>query len=586
MQEEYFAHSLENRPPEEWQRLDEHLRNVANLAKQFAESFGGGDWGYAAGLWHDIGKYSQEFQNMLIKSADNNTSVETKIGHPDHSTAGAQEANKLIPNGYGKLLSYAIAGHHSGLLDGKSNEACLNDRLKKHIPDYSACPWGILKFHSKIKSFPFVLTKGNNERVAFQLQFYIRMLFSCLVDADFLDTEAFMNKDKSLLRSNYPELSEMKNKLMEALDKLSSEAPDTLVNKYRKKILQQCISAADNSPGLFSLTVPTGGGKTLSSLAFAARHAIKYGMKRIIYVIPYTSIIEQNADVFREIFGNDAVLEHHTNVEIKEDDYKSQLAIENWDSPLIVTTNVQFFESLFHNRTSRCRKIHNIANSVVILDEAQMLPVPFLKPCMGVLRELTTSYKTTIILCTATQPALSKNEEFKSGLENVREIISNPVDLYNQFKRVQISCLSKNQGKTTDAELAKMILEHKQVLCVVNTRRHARELYEKMEDKEGLYHLSALMCPVHRSEIIQEIKLALKNNEKCRVVSTQLIEAGVDIDFPVVFRSFAGIDSIAQSAGRCNREGKLQAGKVYIFYPEQDLPIGYLRQGAEEANAV
>lgn len=582
----YYAHSLEDKPPEKWQELSDHLQNVANLAKKFAEPFGAGDWAYVAGLWHDLGKYSCEFQQMLQKSTGNNINIETTAGHPDHSSAGAQLANDMLSNGYGKLLSYAIAGHHSGLLDGKSNEACLEDRLEKKIPECFDCPKDILEFYPKIKLLPITITKGNNERVAFQLQFFIRMLFSCLVDADFLDTRAFMEQNNISLINNYPELHEMQNKLMKALEKLSSEASDTFVNKYRREILSQCISSADKTPGLFSLTVPTGGGKTLSSLAFAMKHAIKYGMQRIIYVIPYTNIIEQNAGVFRQIFGDDAIIEHHSNIEINEDDYKTRFVIENWDAPLIVTTNVQFFESLFHNKSSRCRKIHNITNSVVILDEAQMLPVSLLKPCLEVLRTLTDSYKTTIVLCTATQPSLSKTDEFKNGLENVREIIANPIELYNQFKRVQITLLSKSEKKTTDSELSKMLLEHKQVLCVVNTRHHARKLYERIEDKEGLYHLSALMCPVHRSKSIQKIKIALKNDEKCRVISTQLIEAGVDIDFPVVFRSSAGIDSIAQSAGRCNREGELEIGEVYVFYPEEGLPVGYLRQGAEEANTV
>lgn len=585
MQKEYYAHSLEGKPQKEWQKLEEHLQNVAKLAREFAEPFGGGDWAYLAGLLHDIGKCSQEFQNILIKTSDNNINTEVKK-HPDHSSAGAQKAIKLYTNGFGKLLAYTIAGHHSGLLDGNSNEACLADRLKKSIPDYSLCLNNILEFNTNIESLPFTPAKGNREQIAFQLQFFIRMIFSCLVDADFLDTEAFMNKNNSLLRGNYPEISEMEYKLNRKLGKLSSEAPDTLINRYRREILQQCMAAADSSPGLFSLTVPTGGGKTFSSLAFAIKHAIRYEMKRIIYVIPYTSIIEQNADVFREVFGNNAVLEHHSNVEISEDNYKSQLAIENWDAPLIVTTNVQFFESLFHNRISKCRKIHNIANSVIILDEAQMLPISLLKPCIEVLRELTNSYKTTITLCTATQPALLKNEEFVNGLENVREIISNPVELYNNFKRVEIIRLPEKHQNITDIEISKMIIKHKQVLCVVSTRRHARELYEQIQDKKGLYHLSALMCPVHRSEVIKKIKDTLKSNKKCRVISTQLIEAGVDIDFPVVFRSAAGIDSIAQSAGRCNREGKLLKGKVFIFYPEKVPPVGYLRQGVDEANAI
>lgn len=583
MMAEYFAHSLKGKSQEEWQKLEEHLKNVANLANNFAEPFNSGNWAYLAGLLHDIGKYSQEFQNMLIKSSDNNINMETKVGHPDHSTAGAQKANQLRVNGLGKLIAYAIAGHHSGLLDGKSNEACLEDRLKKNIPDYSACPQDICAFDPHIKSLPFILAKGNNMRVAFQLQFFIRMLFSCLVDADFLDTESFMKKE--FVRGGYSKLPEMKDKLMQALEKLTNKPPNTKVKGHRKEVLQQCISAADKTPGLFSLTVPTGGGKTLSSLAFAMKHAVKYGMKKIIYVIPYTSIIEQNAGVFREIFGDDSVLEHHSSLEINEDDHKSRLAIENWDAPLIVTTNVQFFESLFHNKSSRCRKMHNIANSVIILDEAQMLPVPLLKPCMEALRELTSSYKTTIVLCTATQPALSKTEEFRNGLENVREIILNPEELYNKFKRVKIYYLSKKQ-EIMDVELAKKILKHKKVLCVVNTRSHARGLYEQIEDKDGLYHLSALMCPAHRSKVIQKIKQALLNSEKCRVISTQLIEAGVDIDFPVVFRSSAGIDSIAQSAGRCNREGRLQEGKVYIFYSEKKPPVGHLRQSAEVADAV
>jgi len=586
MQKEYYAHSLKGKPRKEWQRLEEHLRNVAKLAKQFAEPFGGGDWAYIAGLLHDIGKCSQEFQNMLIRTADNNTNTEIKVKHPDHSTAGAQKVNQLYANGFGKLLAYAIAGHHSGLLDGKSNEVCLADRLKKIIPDYSPCLSNLLKSNIYIKSLPFTPVKGNDKRTAFQLQFFIRMLFSCLVDADFLDTEAFMNKKNALLRDIHAGISEMEYKLNKKLDRLSFESPDTLINRYRKKILKQCIAAAGNSPGLFSLTVPTGGGKTFSSLAFAIRHALKYEMNRIIYVIPYTSIIEQNANVFREVFGNDTVLEHHSNIDIKEDDNKSQLAIENWNAPLIVTTNVQFFESLFHNKTSRCRKIHNTANSVIILDEAQILPIHLLKPCMETLRELTNSYNTTIILCTATQPALLKNKEFEYGLENVREIISNPVELYNNFKRVEIIRLTKNHQSITDTELLKNILEYEQVLCIVNTRKHARELFEQIQDKRGLYHLSALMCPVHRSKVINKIKNALKNNNKCRVISTQLIEAGVDIDFPVVFRSAAGIDSIAQSAGRCNREGKLSKGKVFIFYPRKAPPVGFLRQGLDEANAI
>jgi CRISPR-associated endonuclease/helicase Cas3 len=579
----YYAHSLINEPQTKWQKLEDHLINVAKLAHEFAESFNAGDWAGLIGLFHDIGKYSKEFQERLALSRDNNVNNEIISGRPDHSTAGAQEINRLYNNGFGRMMAYAVAGHHSGLLDGKANETCLENRLKKDIHDYSAFKNDILPINNKINSLPIVLARGNKERIAFQLQFFIRMLFSCLVDADFLDTESFMNKEIAAKRGHFCKVEDMEYKLEQKINELSLKAPDSKINRLRKEILRQCIEAAEDMPGIFSLTVPTGGGKTLSSIYFAIKHAKRFSKKRIIYVIPYTSIIEQNAAVFRDIFGNNSVLEHHSSIEIKEDDYESRLAIENWDAPLIITTNVQFFESLFHNRSSRCRRIHNIANSIVIFDEVQMLPVNLLKPCIETIRELADSYNTTILLCTATQPALKKNNEFSGGLENVREIISDPDALYERFKRVKVEILP---DIIDDIQLSKKIQKYDQILCVVNTRRHARELFEQIADKDGLYHLSALMCPAHRSETIKKIKQDLKEGKKCRVISTQLIEAGVDIDFPVVFRAASGIDSIAQSAGRCNREGKKQLGKVFVFNPEKLPPPGYLRQGADEANTI
>ena len=409
------------------------------------------------------------------------------------------------------------------------------------------------------------------------------MIYSCLVDADFLDTESFMDPAKSAWRKEFPSLENLHNNLQSHLERLMVAVPSSTINKHRADILNQCLSAADWPPGLFSLTVPTGGGKTLSSLAFALKHALRFGKKRIIYVIPYTSIIEQNAAVFRDILGADAVLEHHSNYEPEEEDHRSQLASENWDAPLIVTTNVQFFESLFGNRSSRCRKIHRIANSVVILEEAQMLPVPLLKPSLEALRELALNYRTTIVLCTATQPALSTSETFNDGLEGVREITPDPTALYQAFKRVDTVKLPS----LADDELAERLNEYRQVLCVVNTRKHARQLYERLSDKEGRFHLSALMCPAHRTKVLDRIRAALAKGDPCRVISTQLVEAGVDIDFPVVFRSIAGVDSIAQAAGRCNREGKLmENGQVFVFTPEGGLPPGYFRQTAQTAEAV
>jgi CRISPR-associated endonuclease/helicase Cas3 len=409
------------------------------------------------------------------------------------------------------------------------------------------------------------------------------MIYSCLVDADFLDTEYFLEPEKAGWREGTAPLKYLTRRLYSHMADLARQAKPTKINLERKRIYDWCLNAADLDTGLFSLTVPTGGGKTLASLAFGLKHALKYDLKRIIYVIPYTSIIEQNADVFRRVLGAKAVIEHQCNFEPKEEDRWSRLASENWDAPVVVTTNVQFFESFFARRSSRCRKLHNIAQSVVILDEAQMLPVPLLKPCLEVLRELAAHYHTSIVLCTATQPALNRTMEFKDGLEGVREIIPNPASLYNSFNKVEV----EEFPVLTNQELAEKLIENRQVLTICNTRRQARETYEFIRSADEAFHLSALMCPAHRTEVLGRIRGRLANGEACRVVSTQLIEAGVDIDFPVVFRSLAGIDSIAQAAGRCNREGLLaEKGKVFVFVPEDGIPPGNFRQTAQTAQEV
>jgi len=581
MDQEYYAHSLPGKPPKDWQRLEEHLQAVAEKARSFAEAFGAGDWAYLAGLWHDMGKYSQEFQARLQALSDPDAHIETKVGRPDHSTAGAQHAYRVLRD-KGKLIAYTIAGHHAGIPDGKTADlSCLVERLRKKIPDYS--PFPDSHHHGK-RSLELPFTLVDKERVCFQFSFFTRMLYSCLVDADFLDTEHFMEPEKSAWRAGYPDLLVLEKKLQNYMDDLLLHVPPTKLNRQRKDVFNHCLEAADLKPGLFSLTVPTGGGKTLSSLAFALKHAAKYGMKRVIYVIPYTSIIEQNAAVFRQVLGDNAVVEHHSNYEPREEDRWSRLAADNWEAPLVVTTNVQFFESLFGSRSSHCRKLHNIAQSVVILDESQMLPVPLLKPSLEAMRELSLSYGTTIVLCTATQPALSKSAEFKDGLEGVREIMPDPIALYQDFKKINVTHLSTLKNN----ELAEKLLSHAQVLCICNTRRHAREVFELIRNREEkAFHLSALMCPAHRTEALHRIRQALAGKKPCRVVSTQLIEAGVDIDFPVVFRSMAGIDSIAQAAGRCNREGRLpENGQVYVFFPEEGLPPGYFRQTAETAQGV
>jgi len=581
MSKNLYAHTKPGSKVDEWQKLEDHLTNVAEMALEFGSDYGGGKWAYFAGLWHDLGKSSNEFQAKLIAANDYDAHVETKPGRVDHSTAGAQHAYKILKD-IGKILAYTIAGHHAGLPDGKSNEeSCLAKRLEKKVPNYNLLVESNLIDYPSLKDLPIKVDKN---RFGFQISFFIRMLYSCLVDADFLDTERFVDEDKSRWRSGYELLAVLQDKLNSYLDRFSQKSFPLSINNYRNQILNACLEAAEWSPGLFSLTVPTGGGKTLSSLAFAFKHALAHGKARIIYVIPYTSIIEQNAAVFREILGDDAVLEHHSNYDSSDEDYRSRLAAENWDAPLIVTTNVQFFESLFSNRSSRCRKIHRIANSVVILDEAQMLPVSLLKPCLEAIRELSLNYGTSTVLCTATQPALLKTDLFPDGLEGVREIIPEPSKLYSALKRVQIKKLPVLQ----DAKLVQQLQDYPRVLCIVNTRKHAREVFEKLPNRDGCFHLSGLMCPAHRTEVLERVKSTLLNDNKpCRVVSTQLVEAGVDVDFPVVFRAISGIDSIAQAAGRCNREGKLgQEGKVFVFSPESGVPPGDLRQATETAESI
>ncbi|MFZ0301415.1 MAG: CRISPR-associated helicase Cas3' [Terracidiphilus sp.] len=571
--------------------LEDHVGAVARMAEKMAGEFGAGDWGRLAGLWHDLGKYSDDFQSYIrSKSGYEAHLVDAIAGKVNHSSAGALHAEAE----FGKLglpLAFLIAGHHAGLPDwfgDSTGNAALVNRLKHGQIEgllekgTRAAPKTLL---NQQKPSATALKIGRDFK---GLHLWIRMLFSCLTDADFLDTEAFMDFGKSGQRGCYPELPSLLKQFNQAMEDKARIAPPSVINRLRASVLWQCRDKAAGPPGLYTLTVPTGGGKTLSSLAFGLEHAKRHGKRRIVYGIPYTSIIEQTADIFRDMFGN-AVLEHHSALDDEKETVASRLASENWDAPLIVTTNVQLFESLFAARSSRCRKLHNLVNSVVILDEAQLIPPAFLQPILDIIRYLIEDYGVTFVLCTATQPALNTHKDghgrtWLEGLDHATEIVSGTKDLYAQLERVTVVLPEDlNLGGNWD-DIATRIAKHPSVLAIVNTRADCRELYRRMP--QGTVHLSALMCAEHRSYTIKKIKQKLPD-EPVRVVSTQLIEAGVDVDFPVVYRTLAGLDSIAQAAGRCNREGKqADKGQVFVFVPPEQAPPGLLRFGEDACKTI
>lgn len=556
----YIAHRDEERE----QLLLEHLEGTAKRAQYFAGKFGKEDWGYCCGLLHDIGKYSKKFQKKM--QGENELRV-------DHSTAGARLCWEL--KGLYPIMEFCIAGHHAGLPDRGSDLdtgslPTLMGRRKKKIEDYQAYKNEVQV--PALKTCP--IDVQNTSTPEYSISFFIRMLYSCLVDADFLDTEYFM-KQGITERQGGETMSELLEHLEKYIaDWLKNEDTDS-VNGRRTEILRHCLEAGSNAKGLFRLTVPTGGGKTITSLAFALKHAVEHNMDRIIYVIPYTSIIEQNAKIFRNILGENNVLENHYNVDYEgSEDFKSmQLASENWDKPIVVTTNVQFFESLYANKSSKCRKLHNIANSVIIFDEVQMLPNDYLKPCIAALEELINSYRVTAVLCTATQPAL---KQFFQTNRAATELCPRMEEQFRFFKRVDYC----NAGILSQDELSERLLEEKQALCIVNTRKRAQSLYENLEG-DGVYHLSTSMYPKHRKRILNQITERLKSGKRCVLISTSLVEAGIDLDFQTVYRQLAGLDSIAQAAGRCNREGKYSANesKVFIFqFAEKENVPGQRQQ--------
>ena len=506
-----------------------------------------------------------------------------RIRGPDHSTAGARVAAAAY-GALGRMLAFAIAGHHSGLADFGDLERRLKpEHAIEAYPEWQAHagappPLAALRY---TKQFLTSVDKG------FENAFLTRMLFSCLVDADFLETERFYAGAKGVpvARGDHLDLDTLRERLRGWMAQMRAEAAATPLNALRAEVLDKAVERAVSSPGLFTLTVPTGGGKTLASLSFALEHAVRHGLRRVVYVIPFTSIIEQTAEVFREALNtSDNVLEHHASfdweraAEARRDDgegpdglAKLRRAAENWDVPIVVTTAVQFFESLYAARPSRCRKLHNLAGSVIVLDEAQTLPIPLLRPCMAALQELTANYSASAVLCTATQPALRQQDGFKNGfaIDDTRELAPEPKNLYARLKRVKVERLPE---PITNQTIAARFAEQPQMLCIVNSRAHARALFEAIRELPGAAHLTTLMCPRHRRTELAKLRERLKTEEPVRLVSTSLIEAGVDIDFPEVWRAAAGLKSITQAAGRCNREGRLKLGRAVVFEPAEAEP--------------
>ncbi|MGB7323742.1 MAG: CRISPR-associated helicase Cas3' [Rubripirellula sp.] len=595
-----YAHTLPGETNQKfWETISDHEQQVADRCRDFLTRIDPelAAWGDLLGRWHDIGKYSKSFQAYLNQAgAADDVHVGEVTGQVDHSTAAAKLICDRDPK-FGKLFAYILAGHHAGLPDWDvgSGRSGLKSRLDKVIDETWRCDASQTLAAMEVPRFPVLAKISPDETIdksvvaAFRVSFFVRMMFSALVDADFLATEAFMSPSQASERQQAGvAMATLSDHLEVHLGELSRGSKPSAVNTIRAEVSDLCRAAAERTPGLYSLNVPTGGGKTLASLRFALRHAAANQMDGVVVAIPFTSIIEQNAAVYRDLFdpfGREIVLEHHSN--LNPDDASEttakRLQTENWDAPIVVTTNVQLFESMFACRTSRCRKLHRIARRVIVLDEVQSLPVELLTPTMLAIRELVQSYHCTVVLCTATQPAIGHRENFPIGLHDVQPIIPDINSLHDRLRRVNVH----RAGELTDEELVGRLDSDQQVLCIVNTRPHAAKIFAGLRTDSGNFHLSTRMCAAHRLFVLnKKIRPRLKLGRRCRVVSTQLIEAGVDVDFPVVYRAICGLDSLAQAAGRCNREGRRESGEVYFFESEQAPPPGMLRQAADSAREL
>lgn len=565
----------------EWifQSNEEHSNGVAKLASNYANKIGFGNWGFILGLLHDKGKEQNDFQRYIRKVSGYMPEIKDSRRTP-HAYVGALMARQLYPQLY-PLLSMPIMAHHAGLYDYTD----FLERMKAEMP-------------SDIRSGNSIKLEipKDKEYKSQDFQHLVRVLYSCLVDADFLNTEEFMQKSRAKLRKKQKSIKELLPLLENHLNVISESSEKNELNALRSSIQKLCKDASIDYPGFYSLTVPTGGGKTLSSLLWAMLHAVKYDKDRIIIVIPYTSIIVQTAAILRNIFGVENVLEHHSvfdselifkesTEETCEIKLRQLLATENWDYPIVVTTNVQLFQSMFSNKPSQCRKLHNVCNSVLVLDEVQMLPMEHLQPIVDGLSTYQRIFNTSVLFTTASQPVLSGEHEGCNprvrlkGLTEVKEIIPKGMNLHDKLRRVNLHI---DKHPVDYDELVARLLRYDKVLCIVNTRREAQEIYSRLPKNENVFHLSRMMCSAHIQKVIAEIKDAFKNTQikTVRVVATQLIEAGVDIDFPIVFRQEAGLDSVLQAAGRCNREGKLGISDAYVFSFNHPLPQGCLSKGS------
>lgn len=566
----YYSHTPNDEGHGNWHGLAEHLRGVAAKARRFAESFGGGALAYWLGLIHDIGKYSDEFQGYLYECHRAQLAGEVSGGRgPDHSSTGAWLAFHLFGTA---PLAAIVAGHHGGLPGTEHLHTRLASRDEHHIRNVIS--QGLAEVSELDETdeldIPAPFASNNN----LQLEMFHRFLFSALVDADYLDTEAHFDLKLAEARkygSNH--IQSLQQRFMNEYELKFGRATITdprTVNDVRHVVFNRCLETARAAPGMFRLTVPTGGGKTLSSLAFALEHAVEHDLERVIIAIPFTSIIEQTATEYRRFLGTDVVLEHHSMVDEPNDldgradigAVRMRLAAENWDMPVVVTTTVQLFDSLFSNRPRACRKLHRLARSVLVLDEVQSLPGHYLAPILDVLQELVTNYGSSVVLCTATQPEYT-TADVPMRLD-VREIVPEYTEHFRLLRRVDYKWEPREWSWE---DVATHVEEHPQILVIVNSRKDAQRLLDDVKDLDHVYHLSANLCPLHRQTVLANVRWRLKAKKPVRLIATQVVEAGVDIDFPFVMRALGPLPSMVQAAGRCNREGGADKGTVVLFDP-------------------